>query len=62
VYHRQAKTTDRIMEAERTDIDERWMSEWIEFGMREFENYLGKHRKFDDYYARRRRRVQPPGS
>jgi hypothetical protein len=45
-----------VMETERTDIDERWMAEWVEFGMREFESYLGKHRKFDDYYARRSRR------
>ncbi|MDX6533896.1 MAG: hypothetical protein QOJ13_3103 [Gaiellales bacterium] len=43
------------METEQNDIDERWMSEWVEFGMREFESYLGKHRKFDDYYARRTR-------
>lgn len=48
------------METERTDIDERWMNEWLEFGMRELESYLGKHRKFDAYYERRSRRASAP--
>lgn len=38
--------------------DERWLSEWMEFGLRELEHYLGKHRRFDDYYAGRERRRQ----
>lgn len=30
-----------------------WLRWWIEVGVREFETYLGKHRRFDDYYTRR---------
>ncbi len=37
-------------------IDERWLSEWVEFGMRELADYLGKHRRFDEYCASRSRR------
>ncbi len=40
-----------------TDItpDAQWLAEWIDFGFRELEQYLGKHRRFDDYYADRER-------
>ncbi|MDX6494551.1 MAG: hypothetical protein QOE17_537 [Gaiellales bacterium] len=38
-----------------TDIDERWMAEWVTFGMRELECYLAKHRCFEEYYSRRKR-------
>jgi len=45
-----------------TDIDERWMTEWVTFGMRELERYLGKHRCFEEYYSRRSRgRTAPAG-
>jgi hypothetical protein len=45
-----------------TDIDERWMTEWVTFGMRELERYLGNHRSFEEYYSRRSQsRGAPPG-
>lgn len=45
-----------------TDIDERWMAEWVTFGIRELESYLGKHRCFEEYYSRRSRsRDAAPG-
>jgi hypothetical protein len=40
------------MNAPPTDVDDRWLTGWIEFGLREFETYLGKHSMFDDYCAR----------
>jgi hypothetical protein len=36
-----------------TTPDAQWLAEWIDFGLRELEQYLGKHRCFDDYYAER---------
>jgi hypothetical protein len=36
-----------------TTADAKWLAEWIDFGLRELEQYLGKHRRFDDYYAER---------
>jgi hypothetical protein len=33
--------------------DAKWLAEWIDFGLRELEQYLGKHRRFNDYYAER---------
>ena len=42
--------------------DERWMAEWVTFGIRELESYLGKHRCFEEYYSRRSRsRNTAPG-
>ena len=35
------------------EIDERWLSEWFEFGFAELANYLAKHAAFDDYCHRR---------
>jgi hypothetical protein len=49
-----------IMDPIITDIDERWMAEWVTFGMRELESYLGKHRCFEEYYSRRKRSLGPP--
>ena len=43
-------------------LDERWMAEWLDFGLRELEQYLGKHRRFDDYCAGRERQAQTPPS
>jgi hypothetical protein len=31
------------------EIDERWLSEWFEFGFAELAGYLAKHAAFDDY-------------
>jgi hypothetical protein len=31
------------------EIDERWLSEWFEFGFAELSSYLAKHAAFDDY-------------
>jgi hypothetical protein len=42
------------------DIDERWMTEWVSFGMLELECYLGRHRSFEEYYSRRKRRLGAP--
>ncbi len=36
-----------------TSPDAKWLAEWIDFGLRELEQYLGKRRRFDDYYAER---------
>ena len=41
--------------------DARWLTEWIEFGLRQFETYLERHRSFDDFYARRDRSADPDG-
>lgn len=30
-------------------IDERWMADWINMGIRELERYLGKHARFEVY-------------
>jgi hypothetical protein len=49
-----------IMDAIITDIDERWMAEWVTFGMRELERYLGKHRCFEEYYSRRSQSLGAP--
>ena len=45
------------MEPVFTEIDERWIAEWVTFGMLELERYLGKHRSFEDYCIRRGRSV-----
>lgn len=34
------------------EIDERWLSEWFEFGFAELSSYLAKHAAFDDYCHR----------
>ena len=31
------------------EIDERWLSEWFEFGFAELSSYLAKHAAFDEY-------------
>jgi hypothetical protein len=50
------RSDDRaIMNSIDTTPDAQWLAEWIDFGMRELEQYLGKHRRFDDYYADRER-------
>lgn len=38
-----------------TTPEARWLADWIDFGLRELEQYLGKHRRFDEYYADRER-------
>jgi hypothetical protein len=45
-----------------TDIDERWLTEWVSFGMLELERYLVKHRSFEEYYLRRSRATEPGAS
>lgn len=34
-------------------IDERWVGEWVQFGLAEVTIYLAKHAAFDAYYAAR---------
>jgi hypothetical protein len=34
-------------------VDERFVDDWIRFGLSELESYLGKHARFDAYYSRR---------
>jgi hypothetical protein len=34
-------------------VDERFVDDWIRFGLSELEAYLGKHARFDAYYRRR---------
>ena len=36
-----------------TTPDAKWLTEWIDFGLRELEQYLRKHGRFDVYYAER---------
>ena len=43
----------RAVKDSSNSTDARWLTEWIEFGLRQFETYLEKHRRFDDYYAGR---------
>jgi hypothetical protein len=31
------------------EIDERWLSEWFEFGFAELSSYLAKYAAFDDF-------------
>ena len=35
------------------EIDERFMAEWVEFGVAEIEAYLTNHARFDAWCARR---------
>jgi hypothetical protein len=35
------------------NIDERWVTEWIAFGLSEMETYLKKHARFEAYCDRR---------
>jgi hypothetical protein len=35
------------------NIDERWLTEWIAFGLSEMETYLKKNARFEAYCARR---------
>lgn len=51
---------DGLMNADDIDIDiaqpqvdERFVDDWIRFGLSELEAYLGKHARFDAYYRRR---------
>lgn len=37
------------------ECDDHWLAEWVTFGLQEFEAYLDKHRRFDDYYHHRSR-------
>ncbi|HEX5558379.1 MAG TPA: hypothetical protein VFX13_12235 [Gaiellales bacterium] len=34
-------------------VDERFVDDWIRFGLSELEAYLGKHARFDAYCRRR---------
>jgi len=34
-------------------VDERFVDDWIRFGISELEAYLGKHARFDAYCRRR---------
>jgi hypothetical protein len=34
-------------------VDERFVDDWIRFGLSELESYLAKHARFDAYYRRR---------
>ena len=35
--------------ANNMEIDERWMDEWVEWGIQSFEKSLRNHAKFDEY-------------
>ncbi|MDX6534146.1 MAG: hypothetical protein QOF68_1890 [Gaiellales bacterium] len=43
------------MEATQTviEIDDRFMSEWVEFGIREMDAYLAKHARFQRFLTER---------
>jgi hypothetical protein len=40
-------------------MDESWISEWVEFGLREMAVYLRRQAAFEAYYQRRR--LRPAG-
>jgi len=40
------------LQEKHVEIDERWLSEWFEFGFSELGSYLAKHAAFDDYCQR----------
>ena len=48
-------TTDTHATRAQPTAADGWLAEWIQFGLREFETYLGKHSRFDEYYDRRER-------
>lgn len=39
--------------AQEPEIDERWMQEWVLFGIKEWEAHLLKQQAFERYYERR---------
>ena len=41
------------MDDTHTEIDDRFMTDWIEFGMREMDAYLAKHARFARYLSDR---------
>ena len=43
--------------AHRPEIDERFMRDWVAFGMLELAIYLDKHSRFEEYCARRERQT-----
>lgn len=45
-----SKKTEKIHYVE---LDERWMQEWVLFGIKEWESYLLKHQAFERYCERR---------
>jgi hypothetical protein len=38
---------------ETAKVDERFVDDWVRFGLSELESYLGKHARFDAYCSRR---------
>jgi hypothetical protein len=38
-------------------MDENWITEWVEFGLREMSVYLRRQAAFEAYYRRRQLRV-----
>jgi hypothetical protein len=46
------ETTMDELQEKHVEIDERWLSEWFEFGFSELGSYLAKHAAFDDYCQR----------
>jgi hypothetical protein len=42
-----------MMDDTYTEIDDRFMTDWIEFGMREMDAYLAKHARFARYLSDR---------
>jgi hypothetical protein len=54
-HRRRREGEEHTMQTIITDIDERWMAEWVTFGLLEFERYLDKYQCFEDYYSRRGR-------
>ena len=45
------------MSTPRTQIDDRYVSEWFAFGLSQLEEYLAKHARFAAYCVRRERRL-----
>lgn len=43
---------------DRINIDERWLAEWVDFGIREIQTYLLKHERFERYCERRKHAIQ----
>jgi hypothetical protein len=44
---------DIAFDEELPQVDERFVDDWVRFGISELESYLGKHARFDAYCSRR---------
>jgi hypothetical protein len=41
------------------EVDDRFLTDWVEFGLRQLSDYLGKHARFDAFCDRREHPCEP---